>query len=324
MALNLFIDTNVLLSFYHFSGEDLEELKKLAALLKSGHVRLFIPAQVVDEFRRNREVKIADALRGLREQKLPAQFPRFCQDYAEFAAMRDLQKEYEKAHSALLQKTLADASGGSLKADAIIEELFALGDRVACDAPLVDRARARMAIGNPPGKNGSLGDAVNWECLLEAVPDTESLHFVTDDGDYASPLDRDVFRPFLSDEWATRKSSALISYHRLSAFFATHFPQIKLASEIEKELLIQELAQSGGFTRTHILVGRLRNFGEFTADQANAILAAAANNTQVGWIASDWDVRELMKSAISGNEAALDQALLEEVTELMGPEPEPF
>jgi hypothetical protein len=31
--INLFIDTNVLLSFYHLTNEDLEELKKLGALV---------------------------------------------------------------------------------------------------------------------------------------------------------------------------------------------------------------------------------------------------------------------------------------------------
>jgi len=34
---------------------------------------------------------------------------------------------------------------------------------------LVDRARLRMDIRNPPGKDDSLGDAINWEGLLNNV-----------------------------------------------------------------------------------------------------------------------------------------------------------
>jgi len=50
MSLNLFIDTNILLSFYHLTSDDLEELRKLSALLKKREVRLFVPDQVVHEF----------------------------------------------------------------------------------------------------------------------------------------------------------------------------------------------------------------------------------------------------------------------------------
>lgn len=55
LAVNLFIDTNIFLSFYHLSGEDLEELDKLAVLIKKKQVQLLLPRQVRDEFYRNRE-----------------------------------------------------------------------------------------------------------------------------------------------------------------------------------------------------------------------------------------------------------------------------
>lgn len=324
LGLNLFIDTNVLLTFYHFSGEDLEELKRLSVLIKAKKARLFVPGQVGDEFRRNREAKIADAIGSLREQKLPARYPRFCQDYAEYAEMCELQKQYEKSRSALIDKVLADSAGKSLKADGIIDELLSRGETVIVTAALLDLARIRIDLGNPPGKSGSLGDAVNWECLLDAVPDGEELHFITDDRDYASPLYRETFNEFLLDEWRARKGSDLVSYRRLSAFFAAKFPKIKLASEIEKELLIQELAASGTFRQTHSLVAKLSKWPDFTVDQASAILNAAVNNSQVGWIASDYDVRRLLESAIAGKQDALDVELLGDVLKMMGPEPEPL
>ncbi|WP_108397815.1 PIN domain-containing protein [Devosia submarina] len=64
MPLNLFIDTNVFLNFFHFSGEDLEELKKLTVLIDEGEIALWLPKQVCDEFHRNRDGKIKDAMAG--------------------------------------------------------------------------------------------------------------------------------------------------------------------------------------------------------------------------------------------------------------------
>ena len=94
MPISLFIDTNIFLSFYHLSGEDLEELKKLAVLLQRKEICLFLPEQVVQEFHRNRDSKIADAIKKLREQKLDVQFPRLCKDYPEYLKLRDFLREY--------------------------------------------------------------------------------------------------------------------------------------------------------------------------------------------------------------------------------------
>ena len=65
--MNIFIDTNIFLSFVdHLSNDDLEELNKLSLLLQQGKTKLYLPEQVVQEFRRNRDNKIADALKQLR------------------------------------------------------------------------------------------------------------------------------------------------------------------------------------------------------------------------------------------------------------------
>jgi predicted nucleic acid-binding protein len=111
--MDLFIDSNVLLSFYHFTGDDLEELKKLIVLLEKKKLRLYLPSQVVSEFRRNRESKIADTLKRLKEQRLNLQFPQICKDYAEYAALRELQKSYEAQHAALLNKLSEDIENRS-------------------------------------------------------------------------------------------------------------------------------------------------------------------------------------------------------------------
>ena len=90
--MNLFIDTNVFLSFYHLTSDDLEELNKLSVLLEQGQVSLFIPKQVITEFKRNRENKISAATKRLKDQKLNLQFPQLCKDYEEYTKLRELQK----------------------------------------------------------------------------------------------------------------------------------------------------------------------------------------------------------------------------------------
>ena len=96
--MNLFIDTNIYLSFYHFTSDDLSELGKLALLIVEKKLVLIVTNQVIDEFQRNREVKIASALTQFKEQKLNLQFPQLSKDYEEYKILREIQKEYEKTH----------------------------------------------------------------------------------------------------------------------------------------------------------------------------------------------------------------------------------
>src|SRR3989442_14946441 len=97
--MNFFIDTNIFLSFYHLTSDDLDELKKLVILLRNKTIRLWLPDQVVKEFHRNRENKISDALKRLRDQRLNLQFPQICKDYEEYEELRQLQKQYEEKHA---------------------------------------------------------------------------------------------------------------------------------------------------------------------------------------------------------------------------------
>jgi predicted nucleic acid-binding protein len=317
--MHLFIDTNILLSFYHYTGDELEELKKLIVLLQQKKLQLYVPSQVVDEFNRNREVKIADAIKRLKEQHLNLHFPQLCKDYPQYAKLRDLQKQYQALHAELLNAVDFDVTFDKLKADTIISELFKLAKHIPCDSSLVQRARDRFELGNPPGKNGSLGDAVNWEALISAVLENADLHFITDDKDYCSALNEEAFNEFLLHEWRTRHRSKLLFYKRLSGFFKEHFPDIKLATELEKDLLIQAFAKSGSFASTHLQVAKLSKYSDFTPAQLNVIVAAAVANNQISMIADDKDVHDFLTSAIKGNEGVIDNENLEVLTSLLNP-----
>jgi len=321
--MNLFIDTNVFLSFYHFSSDDLEELKKLVVLLKQKKVRLFRPQQLVDEFQRNRDSKIADAMRRLREGKFAIQFPQFCKDYPEYEKLRNLLNAAGKLHADFVEKLTQEIEDQALRADATIKSLFDLATAVPTSTELLARVQKRALLGNPPGKKDSLGDAINWETLLEAVPTGEDLFFISDDRDYSSPLDEGAFNSFLLSEWAARKKSGLVFFQALSHFFKKHFPDITLASELEKDLLISDLASSYSFAQTHIVIGKLSNYSDFTAAQLNAIATAATTNSQVRSIITDSDVKELLESAIKGKERLIEPETLAELKKLLGGEEEP-
>lgn len=317
--MHLFIDTNIYLAFYHFSSDDLEELQKLLVLLDNKSLTLYVTEQVVDEYERNRENKLADALNRFREIKLNHQYPQLCQAYPEYQSLRDLQKKFESSHSVLLSKLDTDIEEQSLKADQLLKSLFIKATHVKRSDKVVERARRRMEIGNPPGKTGSLGDAINWESLLEGVPEAQDIYIIADDGDWASALDRYQFKNFLFNEWAVRKKACVFYYRRLSTFFKDEFPDIKLATELEKELAIKKFAKSGNFGTTHVAVAKLSKIAEFTPVQANEIVSAVLSNNQIGWIASDDDVKAFLTSIIDKHSEQLESAEVEAVRELMDP-----
>jgi predicted nucleic acid-binding protein len=324
--MNLFIDTNVLLSFYHLSSDDLEELNKLRVLLEGGEVVWFSPDQVIQEFQRNRESRISDALSRLRQQRLSLQFPQFCEDYPEYEALRRLQRDYERSHSDLIQKVEHDASANALKADETIARQLKQVKQLKSTLEVIKKSRLRIEIGNPPGKGGSLGDAINWELLLESIPDGEDLYLITDDRDYFSLLNDTVLKEFLATEWKDRKASRVFCYRQLSHFFKDHFPDIKLATELEKEVWIRKLAGSGTFAATHRAISRLSAYSDFTATQRNDIVDAAVSNNQINLIISDADVSAFLESIIEGYEDHIEPVLLEVLRSRLAPrgdEPRP-
>ncbi len=313
--MNLFIDTNVFLSFFHLSNDDLEELHKLAVLIEKGEITLWLSDQVKDEFKRNRENKVADAVKKLKEQKSKPQFPQICKDYEEYAEIRELQKEYEKKLSSLTKKVNEDISRRTLKADQKISELFHAATAIETTQELVNRACFRMDVRNPPGKDGSLGDAINWEGLLKSVPDNEVLHLVADDRDYYSVLDENKLKDFLQDEWTEKKGESISFYRRLSQFFKEHYPDIKLASELEKELSIRSLINSGNFASTHSAIAKLSKYSEFNKSQVNEIVQIAISNNQVNWIICDQDVYEFYSALIDNHDQLIDEELKAQITD---------
>lgn len=319
MATNLFIDTNIFLSFYRISNEDLNQLSKLADNLDDSEIVLFLPEQVRDEFQRNREAVIGQTMRSLRDYKFPASFPLMCFDYQEYERFRKLIRDCRDAHSSLVKALEKDIQNESLQADIVVEKIFDVARRVETTPALLERARNRTELGRPPGKPGSLGDAMNWEALLSIVPNSESLYIISDDGDFASPLDNESINPYLAKEWKNSKWSEVYFYRTLSgAFEVLEFPII--LSEVSRmSECITELENSSSFQSTLSAIERLNEFGSgLSTWHLNRLLCALGQNHQVWMTLADEDVLDFYVDLIDGRFDDIYRETLENLKPLLG------
>lgn len=319
--MNLFIDANIFLDFYHLSGGDIEELKKLVALVENGDIVLFSSPQLREEVKRNRDAKISDAMRDFRKASFKLSFPAFCKHYNEYEELRAYINDANKKHAELVQKAMEDVKGRCLAADLLIDDLLGKSREIEPARKLFDAAIKRFRLGNPPGKKKvTLGDEINWESLLAGVPDEEDLMFISGDSDFCSPIDGDALNAFLFEEWENKKASDIHFYKALSDFLKDKFPQIRLASDVKTASLVEQLAQSGSFATTHAVIASLSKVTDFPAHQIEELVSIAELNNQVGWIIDDDDVMEFYKGVLVKYGDAMKPASKEKLEEMLTPE----
>ena len=92
----------------------------------------------------------------------------------------------------------------------------------------------------------------------------EDIYIISDDRDYVSKINENVLSEFLVEGWKRVKQSEIYFYPNLSGFFKDKFPHIKLASKLEKELVISNLISSGNFQSTHKAIAKLSKYTDFT------------------------------------------------------------
>ena len=231
-------------------------------------------------------------MRSLRDAKFNLSFPLFAKDYKEYDGLRDLMKKADALHAALIKNIMTDAEYENFSADKIVSDLFAKAKAIPTDNELYLKAVRRVRLGNPPGKEDSTGDAVSWESLLRDVPKNEDIYIVSGDRDFRSQLVEGDVNEFLYEEWDETKNSHLHFYSKISDFFKANFPNIKIASEVERDLLIQKLAKSGSFASTHAYIGKLLSQSEFSPAQVEQLVEIPGANSQVGMIVGDDDVHQ--------------------------------
>lgn len=229
----VFIDANVLLNFYRRSKSDLEELRNIVGLSNKGHIRLLISAYVMDEFYRSREKEIARSIKDFAANQTKWVIPPMFAGYPEHTQIVKLNKELAKISKTILAAVSSDTKKSALTADKIVDDLFNLSKDHIVSEEILRLAESRSFHGKPPGKRESCGDAVHWEWLLSITPAGKDLHLITLDGHFASELHRDLLSSYLAEEWRKKKRSKCTLYVGLSPFLKKHFPQIKIAKDID-------------------------------------------------------------------------------------------
>lgn len=294
---NVFIDSNIWLSLYSFSSDDLDQFNKLKDLINR-NIKIWLPEQVCHEVGRNRENKIKETMNRFESWKFD--IPNIVKGYEQYEKLSEKVKILKKDHKDLIDKIKCDTFSKSLHADKVIDKIFNLCNKVPTTSEIIRSAFLRYNIGNPPGKNNKYGDAINWLSLLHYVPNEEDLFFIGADGDFQSILNKDSFNQFLLDEWKEIKKSDLFFFKNLTDFFNTHLKDIQLKNELitdsEKNNLISELESSKNFVQTHSIVHNLSKFRTWNTEQKQRILAAVENNPQVGWIIEDEDISSFLNS----------------------------
>lgn len=323
--LHLFIDTNIFLNLYHYSDDDLEELRKIIVLLENNRLVLYTTTQLWDEFRRNRDEKLKEALESIKKIITSTQFPNICKTYDEYADIKRALRDFHTAKDILANKLLEDILEKRLKADIIIEEIFNKSKIFPIDNDIVSIAKQRFDLGNPPWKKWSYWDAINWELLLHNINSTtaeeiDTLYFITQDKDYISNLDPTRFNSFLQDEWSNKKWFPVKLYSRLTDFFRDKFPDIRLAQELHKTLLIQQLCDSFSFMNTKNTLRRLLAITDFTTDELHKIIQGAVSNNQIYWISEQ--VKDMLNALLGSRRNEIEPTILGEFDALFNPEPE--
>ena len=292
--MHVFIDTNILLNFFHFSKDELDSLNNVFASHEQGSAVVHLTEQVRDEFRRNREAKIKDALKRFQDARFSLELPSFMKEYPEHEEIKNLSTNLQKKIKSIQSKADKDISNFNLTADKLIDNILKNSNIKEITQDCFEKSYRRMSMGNPPGKKGSIGDSINWEILLESVEDDKDLHIISADGDFYSKIREDFPDPFLKQEWEEKKKSKLFVYRTLSSFMKKHFDGVAFSFDSNKEILIDSLNNSGSFATTHQLISKLESYPYFSLREVQAILDAAKNNGQFGGIITDYDVLDFL------------------------------
>lgn len=308
---NLYLDSNIWLSLYHFSGDDLDQFSKLKEL--KGTIKIFVPEQTRNEIMRNRDAKIKDAL--TRFEKFDFVFPTFCKSYDEYEDFYRTYNELKKRHKEWFGRIFDDIANQTLPADRVINELFNMCSFIECNEEMIRLAELRFKAGNPPGKDNKLGDAINWECLLKCVPDGEDLYFISADKDYKSVIDEQRINLFLKEEWEKKKKAKVHFFVNLVSFFKAHVHEIELETEQHKEELIDSLRNSCNFANTHAIVSELKKIVDWSEQQKEDLCLIAIDNFQVSYILGDDDIYAFYEQLLSSTHTQTETESIKEVKE---------
>jgi hypothetical protein len=267
----------------------------------------------VREFHRNRDGKVAEAVKQLQTAKLPTQYPRLCQDFPEYKQMRENLDDYEEVRKSLLLKVNDAARDRKFGADLATEGLFKVGTILEMTPEIFTQADQRFRRGDPPASAIGIRLAMHStgkHCSPLTRRATSSLSPRTPIGLLRSTLQPSTptfrtngWRPrtgrctFINDSRASSPSTITTSSWRLSL----------------RRTCLSKSWRRPALSHKHISpLLSLRRFEDFTPAQLNAIASAYVNNPQLHWIIDDADVGDFLLR-LSDRIIEMDSQLLREL-----------
>ncbi|MBY6113347.1 DUF4935 domain-containing protein [Mameliella alba] len=215
----VFVDTNILLDFYRLRGAS--ALKYLSNLEKNKS-NLILTEQVHMEYLKHRQRVVSESIKELvkpAEQKLPA----FVSEYQAAISMRKNVFDASEQHKKLKEKItkVLDTPRNHDEVFKAVNRIFNgdskyyLGREHDRKNKIRSLARKRFSMGYPPRKSNdvSIGDAINWEWIVECAKNCEqksNVMIVSRDGDFGIENNK----KFILNDWLQKEFKERVSQKR--------------------------------------------------------------------------------------------------------------
>ncbi|HHL3494106.1 TPA: PIN-like domain-containing protein [Legionella pneumophila] len=303
--LSLFMDANIFLNFYSYSKDEIDTLAKLYGKLCENHFQILITELLEDEFFRRRENRFKEVLDSKVDIKIsidniPVVFSNEIEDTRELndarKNLKKASKEYSNLYYKILKKIKYNFSNNTLFPDELISRIFKKAKKIDLTQVILEKAKSRTEINNPPGNKNELCDRIHWESLLYGVDDSHDLVIISNDSSFKSVIDSNI-NPFLQKEWNEKKQTSIEIFKTITDFSKAYFPEFELQSEVASEIKneISLLKKSNSFSETHIIIEALNRYYEnLTRQHIKQIIMAYKSNNQIYGIITDEDVKKFL------------------------------
>lgn len=200
------------------SEQSLVGLEKLLDLIISRKIELCIPAQVVDEFYRDKIAVTKDFSEKLKKFSINTKAPQFLKSYKKIDVWIKTLKKLHKIQEEILKEYNTRISNPRSLINRKIKKIFSKATILLDNNRVTERAYYRTLKGNPPRKNNkSFGDAIIWETVLEYLTD-QDLTIISGDRDFASEIENEKINEFLIREWSEKTKKELTFFTTLGKF----------------------------------------------------------------------------------------------------------
>jgi predicted nucleic acid-binding protein len=202
----IFIDTNIFLDFYRITKTDVS-MEYLSKLISHKDV-IITSSQVEMEFKKNRQKVIKEAVEAFQKTKsLNSSIPQMLEDTRAVNAMNAAKRRVAE-QQIKIEKKIQEIFMDPDKHDLLYKTLnqlfknpspYNLNRTNKKRHSIRNLSRKRFVLGYPPRKGSdiTIGDAVNWEWLIEcAVQSKKHIIIVTRDHDYGLKYGSE---PYLND-----------------------------------------------------------------------------------------------------------------------------